>query len=99
MEPSRQYPFSNAWVYNTIEAACIALMIDPQGDQEIIQAQASMREALDDWIPKILAAQEPDGYLQTAFTLNGNEHWSPGTAATTKGTWPVISWMPRWLIT
>ena len=32
VEPSRQYPFSNAWVYNTIEAACIALMIDPQGD-------------------------------------------------------------------
>ncbi len=77
VEPSRQYPFSNAWVYNTIEAACVALMIDPQGDQEIIQAQASMRAALEDWIPKILAAQEPDGYLQTAFTLNGNEHWSP----------------------
>jgi hypothetical protein len=77
VEPRRQYPFSNAWVYNTIEAACVALMIDPQGDQEILEAQVSMREALEDWIPKILAAQEPDGYLQTAFTLNGNERWSP----------------------
>jgi DUF1680 family protein len=77
VEPSGQYPFSNAWVYNTVEAACIALMIDPQGDPEIIQAQNSMRKALADWIPKILAAQEPDGYLQTAFTLNGREHWSP----------------------
>ena len=28
-----------------------------------------MRATLEDWIPKILAAQEPDGYLQTAFTL------------------------------
>ena len=28
-----------------------------------------MRATLDDWIPEILAAQEPDGYLQTAFTL------------------------------
>ena len=77
VEPTGQYPFCNAWVYNTIEAASIALMIDPQGDPEIIQAQAFMREALEDWIPKILAAQEPDGYLQTAFTMNGNEHWSP----------------------
>jgi uncharacterized protein len=29
------------------------------------------------WIPKILAAQEPDGYLQTAFTLSDRERWSP----------------------
>ena len=44
-------------------------MIDPQGDPEIIQAHEKMRATLEDWIPKILAAQEPDGYLQTAFTL------------------------------
>jgi DUF1680 family protein len=47
----------------------IALMVDPRGDQEIIKAHEKMRATLDDWIPKILAAQEPDGYLQTAFTL------------------------------
>jgi DUF1680 family protein len=63
------YVFSNAWVHQTVEAMSIALMIDPQGDPEIIQAHAKMRATLDDWIPKILAAQEPDGYLQTAFTL------------------------------
>lgn len=63
------YVFSNAWVLNTVEAMCLALMVDPQGDQEIIKAQAKMRETLEDWIPKILSAQEPDGYLQTAFTL------------------------------
>jgi DUF1680 family protein len=63
------YVFSNAWVHQTVETMSIALMIDPQGDQEIVKAQAKMRATLEDWIPKILAAQEPDGYLQTAFTL------------------------------
>jgi DUF1680 family protein len=61
--------FSNAWVHQTVESMSIALMIDPQGDQEIIKAQEKMRATLDDWIPKILSAQEPDGYLQTCFTL------------------------------
>jgi DUF1680 family protein len=73
----RGYVFSNAWVYNTIEAICIALMVDPQNDQEIIKAQQAMKATLADWIPKILAAQEPDGYLQTAFTLSDRQHWSP----------------------
>ena len=61
--------FSNAWVHQTVESMCIALMVDPQGDEEIIAAQENMKTTLEDWIPKILAAQEPDGYLQTAFTL------------------------------
>ena len=30
------YVFSNAWVHQTVEAMCIALMVDPQGDKEII---------------------------------------------------------------
>ena len=63
------YVFSNAWVHQTVESMSIALMLDAQGDKEILAAQARMRATLDDWIPKILAAQEPDGYLQTAFTL------------------------------
>ena len=71
------YVFSNAWVYNTIESICIALQIDPQGDADIIAAQKMMQETLEDWIPKILAAQEPDGYLQTAFTLSNRQRWSP----------------------
>ena len=61
--------FSNAWVHQTVEAMSIALMVDPQDDPEILKAQAGFRTSLEDWIPKILAAQEPDGYLQTAFTL------------------------------
>ncbi|MBM4088234.1 MAG: hypothetical protein FJ276_02205 [Planctomycetes bacterium] len=73
----RGYVFSNAWVHNTVEAMCVALMIDPRQDPQIIAAQNSMRATLEDWIPKILAAQEPDGYLQTAFTLSDRQRWSP----------------------
>ncbi len=76
-ESHRGYVFSNAWVYNTIESICLALMVDPRGDQEIIKAQESMRATLNDWIPQILAAQEPDGYIQTVFTLSDRERWSP----------------------
>ena len=32
------YVFSNAWVHQTVEAMSIALMIDPQGDPEIVKA-------------------------------------------------------------
>jgi DUF1680 family protein len=75
------YVFANAWVHQTVESCCIALMVDPQGDTEIIKAQELMKATLEDWIPKILAAQEPDGYLQTAYTLADRsrwpERWSP----------------------
>lgn len=73
----RGYVFSNAWVYNIIESMCVALVIDPQGDKEIIEAQQLMKKTLDEWIPRILAAQEPDGYIQTAFTLSDRRRWSP----------------------
>jgi uncharacterized protein len=63
------FVFSNAWVHQTVESMSIALMIDPEGDEEIIRAQRKMKDTLEDWIPKILSAQESDGYLQTAFTL------------------------------
>jgi DUF1680 family protein len=62
------YVFSNAWVHQSVEAMSIALMIDPQGDPDILKAHENFRKTLDTWIPIILAAQEPDGYLQTAFT-------------------------------
>ena len=65
--PHKGYVFANAWVHQTVEAMCLALMVDPKGDPEIIAAQNKMKATLDDWIPKILSAQEPDGYLQTAL--------------------------------
>lgn len=73
--PQRGYVFANAWVHQTVESMCIALMVDPQGDPEIIAAQQKMKATLEDWIPKILAAQEPDGYLQTAYTLADHREW------------------------
>ncbi len=69
-------PFANAWVYNTIESICLALMVDAQSDREILQAQSDMRRTLEDWIPKILSAQEADGYLHTMYTINGHKRWS-----------------------
>jgi len=69
------YVFANAWVHQTVESMCIALMVDPKGDQEIIKAQELMKATIEDWIPKILAAQEPDGYLQTAYTLSDRNRW------------------------
>lgn len=83
------YVFSNAWVHQTVEAMCIALMVDAKGDAEIIAAQTKMKGTLEDWIPKILAAQEPDGYLQTAYTLANRrawpERWSPAHRADHEG--------------
>jgi DUF1680 family protein len=86
------YPFANAWVHQTVEAMCLALMVDAKGDADILNAQQKMRDTLDNWIPIILAAQEPDGYLQTRFTLgaagdNGSpaRHWDPRTRGEHEG--------------
>ncbi|HEV2694428.1 MAG TPA: beta-L-arabinofuranosidase domain-containing protein [Verrucomicrobiae bacterium] len=73
--PQKGFVFANAWVHQTVEAMCIALMVDPQGDKGMIAAQDKMKATLEDWIPKILAAQEPDGYLQTAYTLADRKQW------------------------
>ncbi len=85
------YVFSNAWVHQTVESICLALMVDPQGDAEIIAAQTRMKATLDDWIPKILAAQHPDGYLQTAFTLR--DALAEGETYPAGGRGP---WLERW---
>jgi DUF1680 family protein len=69
------YVFSNAWVHQTVESMCIALMVDANGDPEILQAQQMMRDTLERWIPIILAAQMPDGYLQTAYILADRKEW------------------------
>ncbi|HET9370410.1 MAG TPA: beta-L-arabinofuranosidase domain-containing protein [Vicinamibacterales bacterium] len=85
------YVFSNAWVHQTVESMCLALMVDAQGDKEILAAQARMRATLDDWIPRILAAQHPDGYLQTAFTLR--DMLAEGETYPAGGRGP---WVDRW---
>ncbi len=70
-----RYPFDDSDVYKIIEAAAYVLMLRPDPDLE---------KALDGWIEKIAAAQEPDGYLYTARTINaadtprmsGKERWT-----------------------
>lgn len=69
-------PFANAWVYNTLESMCLAQLVDAEGDAEILAAQAAMRKTVDRWIPVLLSAQEPDGYLQTMYTIRGHRRWS-----------------------
>lgn len=75
------FVFSNAWVHQTVESMCIALMVDAKGDPEVLAAQDHMRGTLERWIPIILAAQMSDGYLQTAYILADRkdwpERWSP----------------------
>jgi DUF1680 family protein len=87
--PHKGYVFSNAWVYQTVEAMCEGLMVDPQGDTAIIHAQDKMKGTLQRWIPIILSAQEPDGYLQTAYTLRDttkwHNRWSPASRGNHEG--------------
>jgi DUF1680 family protein len=95
----RGYVFSNAWVHQTVESMCIALMVDPQGDPEIIAAQELFQKTLEDWIPKILAAQEPDGYLQTAFTMrrvrSGRGRGQEAATGYRYDNGPFERWSPR----
>lgn len=72
-------PWADAYTHNCVESMCLALMLDPRGDPDIIRAQNAMRVKLEEWIPIILSAQEADGYLQTRFTLDPENppHWSP----------------------
>ncbi|TAE74445.1 MAG: Tat pathway signal protein [Verrucomicrobia bacterium] len=73
--PHKGLIFSNAWVHQTVESMCIALMVDAKGDKEILAAQERFRKTLESWIPIIISAQEPDGYLQTAYTLADRNQW------------------------
>lgn len=69
------YPFDDSDVFKLIEAASDVLMLRPDPDLE---------KDIDGWISRIGAAQEADGYLYTARTINpaappemsGPERWS-----------------------
>lgn len=74
-----QDPWANGYVHNTVEAMCMALTIDPQGDQEIITAQTNIRNELANWIPIILRAQESTGYINTNYTLHNLTPWTNNT--------------------
>ena len=55
------YPFDDTDPYKVLEGASYALAVEPD---------AKLRAYLDDLIAKIGRAQEPDGYLYTARTIN-----------------------------
>ncbi|MGC8742430.1 MAG: glycoside hydrolase family 127 protein [Verrucomicrobiia bacterium] len=65
--------FANGWVYNTFESMCLALMVDPQSDEQIIAAQRMIKNKIEEWIPKILGSQEKDGYIHTQITISGRK--------------------------
>jgi DUF1680 family protein len=58
------YPFDDTDIYKTIEGASFSMALYPD---------KAMDEYIDSLIVKIRNAQEPDGYLYTARTINPNE--------------------------
>lgn len=68
------YPFDDTDIYKTIEGASFSLSTTPD---------AKLEAYIDSLIAKVAAAQEPDGYLYTARTINpeaphkwsGNQRW------------------------
>jgi DUF1680 family protein len=75
IQPPTQYPFDDTDIYKVIEGASYSLVTHPD---------AGLSRRLDDWIARIAAAQEPDGYLFTFRTMHpdtpghewvGRERW------------------------
>ena len=78
-EPCGTYtgaPWSDAYIYNTVEAACLALEVDPAGDAELAKAQDFLRAKIEEWIPVILGAQMKGGYIHSFHTVNKHPHFS-----------------------
>ncbi len=69
-------PWSDAYVYNTMEAISLALEIDPGDDFALAQGQQALRAKMEEWIPIILAAQEPSGYIHSFHDLRRQPHFS-----------------------
>lgn len=59
--------FDDSDVYKALEAIAYALKLEPN---------PTLEEKADEWIAKIAAAQEPDGYINTYYSLTGlDERW------------------------
>lgn len=60
--------FEDSDVYKAIEAMAYSLRIHPS---------TAVEEKADEWIAKVVAAQQPDGYLNTYYTLTGlDKRWT-----------------------
>jgi len=66
VKPPTIYPFDDSDVYKAIEGAANVLSM---------QRDAALEARLDGWVARIVAAQEPDGYLYTFRTMHPD---SPG---------------------
>jgi len=66
--------FNDSDVYKVIEGAAYTMMMSEEPDEKL-------DNYLDDLISKIAAAQEDDGYLYTARTINDPEYEYPGKEA------------------
>ena len=69
-------PWSDAYPYNTAEAICLALEIDPGNDSEWRKANEFLAQKLEEWIALFLAAQEPSGYIHSYHALRGQKHFT-----------------------
>ena len=60
--------YDDSDVYKALEAMAYSIKTHPD---------PQMEKKADDWIDKIAAAQEPDGYLGTYYSLNGlDKRWT-----------------------
>ena len=68
-------PFANAWVYNTLESMCVAQMVDRPATKRLPNPKQRSKNdrRVDRPNPQ---CEEPDGYLQTAYTIHGHRRWS-----------------------
>ncbi|HWA84827.1 MAG TPA: beta-L-arabinofuranosidase domain-containing protein, partial [Opitutus sp.] len=66
IKPPTIFPFDDTDAYKSIEAASYVLSMQPD---------AALEKEVDEWIARIAAAQEPDGYLYTFRTMHPD---SPG---------------------
>ncbi|MBN2450812.1 MAG: glycoside hydrolase family 127 protein [Lentisphaeria bacterium] len=78
-EPAGEYtgaPWSDAYVYNTMEAIFLALAIEARDDADLARAQDALRRKAEEWIPIILAAQMEDGYIHSYHTVGNRSRYS-----------------------
>lgn len=60
--------YDDSDVYKALEAIAYSLKTNPD---------SALEKKADEWIDKIVAAQQPDGYLNTYYTLTGiNNRWT-----------------------
>jgi DUF1680 family protein len=70
------FQFQDSDVYKWLEAACWQLA-DPGSAASIESIESEdLAAAVDRVIELIVAAQQPDGYLQTYYQLGGGERWT-----------------------